>query len=529
MSRLQIVVLGVLCISLSSGCVVMRHRAPPTVEPTTMPTEKQPTISRVPFIAADVAHTFEPFQYLQGLSDAHISFFGAEKLFWHAFEPDEFLGYQWDEYDAVIHEVESVGGDVLPTIWSISTWATEVPSAENPSSAPKPEYRQRYASFVQAIMERYDHDGVDDMPGLLYAHNYLQIEDEAENLGDSWISSVACDAYRRRTDAHFRCAANEYGEMLKLAYQAAHTANPDAKVVSFSFNFGDYFDANPASFPSIPPDEHRLAFLDEVFAKYSDYFDVIAVQCNYDYPGIPPMVNYVRDTYKLGKPIVCADAASMPMVVQRQSQPRDRYEDKYPFLKDSEILAILDKGPTNPRHAEIKSWWEAEKARVSVKKAVVAASAGVEQIGFQFVMTGGGGQQNPWRHSELLSAGPKYGSAEPVGTPRPVVYALGQLGEKVVNLSSVQDLNPIPPGTDPRGWLWMYLFDNKGEVVYVLWSGSGESTVDLSSYISTATVKTTHIVTTLDENDVPIYPSEVIIPTASVSVNETPLFVEPAD
>lgn len=279
MTKLQIAVSVVLCVLFACGGMVAGREMPAVVKPTASAVavdpaslvKGAPATLDMPFIAADVSHTLEPFYYLQGLSDAHIGFFGAEKLFWDEFEPSESSGYQWDAYDDVIREIEARGGDILPTIWSISTWATEVPSSASPSSAPRAEYRQQYSDLIYAFMERYDHDGADDdMPGLVYAHNYLQIEDEAENLGDAWIDSAACDVHPDESEARFRCAADEYGEMLELAYQAAHAANPDAQVVSFSFNFGDYFDDNPASFPSISPKaQYRLAFLDQVFVHYT--------------------------------------------------------------------------------------------------------------------------------------------------------------------------------------------------------------------------------------------------------------------
>jgi len=533
MARSPTVISAIVTTLLLSGCAATTRTAPATLEPPigpTAPCTAKVATLEVPFVAADVSRALEPFQNLQNLqslADAGIRFYGAEKVFWDDLEPSASSGYQWNEYDAVIREVEALGGDVLPTIWSVSSWATTVPSAANPSSAPAPEHRQRYSDLIEAFVARYDCDGVNDMPGLLYAHDYLQIEDEAENLGDAWIESPACAEHEEASEARFRCAADEYGATLQIAHQAAHAANPDTQVVSFSFNFGDHFDHNPAGMPSISLfAQRRLAFLDQVLTHYSAAFDVIAVQCNYGYAGIPPTVEYVRDAYRLDKPIICADAASMPLIGRQQVQLPDRYADQYPFLTDSEILDILDQGPTDPQYPEISSWWEAEKASLVVKKAVVAADAGVEQIGFQFVMTRWGGRRNVWRHAELLSAGPEHGDVAPAGTPRPVVYALGQLDEMVTDFHTVENLNPIPSGTDPRSWLWMYRFDGEDQAVYVIWSGSGERTVDLRHQIPTASARVTPLVTTLDESWAPIYPSAETVSTGSIPVDETPILVE---
>jgi hypothetical protein len=131
-----------------AGCAVGRSTA---ADPVQTP---QHAGLEMPFLAADISRSFEPFRYLQGFGDAGIAFFGAEKLFWNDFEAEPFSGYDWEAYDAVIREVESIGGDILPTIWSISTWTTAVRSAEPPASAPRPEYRERCAGFVRALHGR---------------------------------------------------------------------------------------------------------------------------------------------------------------------------------------------------------------------------------------------------------------------------------------------------------------------------------------------------------------------------------------
>jgi hypothetical protein len=43
--------------------------------------------------------------------------------------------------------------------------------------------------------------------------------------------------------------------------------------------------------------------------------------------------------------------------------------------------------PSNSEYDKIKLWWEAEKARLSVKKAIVSANSGATQVSFQFFWT----------------------------------------------------------------------------------------------------------------------------------------------
>ena len=88
MSRLQTAVFAVISIVLVCGCAIVSRGTPTAIEPTvgamvtdTPSSVAGPTMTLdMEFIAADVSHTLIPFQYLQGLSDAGITFFGAEKL-----------------------------------------------------------------------------------------------------------------------------------------------------------------------------------------------------------------------------------------------------------------------------------------------------------------------------------------------------------------------------------------------------------------------------------------------------------------
>ncbi|MBN1523762.1 MAG: hypothetical protein JW904_04720 [Spirochaetales bacterium] len=476
----------------------------------------------MPFIGVDVSRDLHPLDYIHSLKEAGIACFGAEKVFWNDIEPASASGYRWTVYDDAVKKIEAAGGDILPTIWCVSSWATEKPSIGNPSSMPQNKFRQRYYDFIRAFVERYDGDGISDMPGLKRGHHYLQIEDEAQNLGDSWIASQALDIYKSDSMQYYRYAAKEYGEMLRSAYSAAHTANPHSKIISFSFNFGDYFNRNPSEVFETNP---RMAFLNEIMINYNRYFDIIGVQANYSYTGIPVMIQYLRSRYALQKPVLCADAASMPMIGQYQFEKPDQYEEIYPYLKDKTILAILDKGPEHPRYAEIKLWWEKEKAILCVKKAVIAAGAGAEQISFQFMQTWRG-SGSAWLHSDLLSSGPQMGDAEPEGTPRPAVFALGQLIRKVDNFVTIENMNPLPPGEDPYSWNWIYRWKNNGKYSYIAWNETIKNTIDFRSLVSSEQVTLTPIITKMDSDNNPEMQEPFYRNTAAIPIGSIPVYIE---
>ena len=111
------------------------------------------------------------------------------------------------------------------------------------------------------------------------------------------------------------------------------------------------------------------------------------------------------------------------------------------------------------------------------------------------------------------------------GTPRLVYYTLELFNNRISGFDSVQDLNSLPEGATPWNWTWMVKFTKDDKDIFVARSDDGEKTIDLSPYISTPNVKITHIVVELGANNDPIYPPDEIMPTHSVKINETPIFI----
>jgi hypothetical protein len=466
-------------------------------------------------------------EYITALTDAGIYSFGSDKLFWLDVEKSPTSGYNPEYPDDIVRKIEMVKGDLCFTLYNVSTWATEVPSERNPASAAKSNYKNRYFRYVRAFAERYDKDGKHDMPGLKYAHNYFQIEDEQALSG--WIGTAECE-YLSKTgdeDATYRCLAEAYGEHLKTAYEAIKSANPLAKVITIAFNPGDFFDVNPA-LTDIPL-RGRLIFLDMLIKQYNEYFDFLGLNFNYDYVSIHGMTRFLDQRWG-GYDIkyMVADAGTMPNLFRDQFVKDELYIDRYPFKTGSDILAILDTGTGHSEYAEIKNWWEGEKAKLSFKKAVVAADAGAEQIYFQFCYAAGAAQ-NAWSHSGILSLGLELEDDGIKGTPRPLVFALGQLNDRVGSFNEVKNIHPLPPGINPRDWIWAYSYrGDTGLTEYIVWSGGDATTINLRRSIPSLPeyVIVTPIVTTMDALYMPIYPHSDIKPSTAIEIDDTPVFIE---
>lgn len=173
MKRTLLAVTALLLAIIACGPAVTPTSAPPS---TNLPFTNVPiansqfTISveyAILGVAKDYAATSVTYAKLQ---DAFV--------IWGNIEPEP-SQYQWGPLDALVREYQHAGFTGLQMdMAALSPWASSVPPAlgvapKDVNTFPKEEYLDDYAAYVSAVVERYDHDGMDDMPGLLYPiHDY---------------------------------------------------------------------------------------------------------------------------------------------------------------------------------------------------------------------------------------------------------------------------------------------------------------------------------------------------------------------
>lgn len=87
-----------------------------------------------------------------------------------------------------------------------------------------------YRRYVQSTVERYDGDGVDDMPGLVRGVRYWEVDNEPD-LKNSVVAKGAETAY----EAKLFCTPAEYGEVLIASSEAIRAAMPDARILIGGF------------------------------------------------------------------------------------------------------------------------------------------------------------------------------------------------------------------------------------------------------------------------------------------------------
>ncbi|MHC4662954.1 MAG: hypothetical protein ACYS8W_14835 [Planctomycetota bacterium] len=483
------------------------------------------------------------FDYLKKFGEIGVTSYGIEFVNWKLVVPKEKVAvrgprsYHWNNPDRHVKAIEAEGGVALITFWCIANWATKIPGKESP---PKNEKCWKYWNeFVEAVVERYDGDGRDDMPGLKYPHLYYQVQGEA----------------------HWKGTVEEYIKLLEEAYKSIKKANRNAKVLYSSFNLADIFDNNPTvkaveEFGE-KSDSFSVKLLRGILA-HPELFDIAPTQLNFDYTGIPARVNWLKT--RTDKPIWFVDArvcynlnhhAVLPEKdwnpcyrIDKLPEPVRKVVKKHPkhgsFDEEKILVKILQhgsglKGITGDDYKTVKKWWEKDKAAFAFKKSAIAAGMGVKHIYSQWTLELSLKPCIPdtaWAACGLMSDGVPAGEA-PKGTPRPVYWTMGLFNKKLGGFESAEIILPkksvLGGGKPLYSETWLIKFTVGGRPAFAAWSDGGKTTADLSQYVGGENAAMTFIVTGLDAKFKPVYPPGKTVPAKSVPLDGTPVFIEPAE
>jgi len=159
--------------------------------------------------------------------------------------------YDWTSTDHILSAAwpEAGGLSIIANIDTNPTWAATYPHGPIYSDA-----LDSFAAFVQAAVERYDGDGLQDAPGSPVVTHW-EFYNEPDNTAG------------HGGEPHWGGAGAEYAIMLSTIYTPVKTANPDAQVLLGGLAY-DWFLEDGGPFDS--------QFLDDVLtAGGGDYFDIM--------------------------------------------------------------------------------------------------------------------------------------------------------------------------------------------------------------------------------------------------------------
>ena len=398
--------------------------------------------------------------------------------------------YQWKRLDNLVKEYQDAGLHIQIVIKAACRWGAKhfapPPESWRKSYPPKEKYWDDYYQFVYNLVERYDGDGYNDMPGLRYPIRYYEIESEAEHP-IFWAGTI-----------------EEYGRLLKTAYKAAKKAHPETKIILSGINFGKLLDDNP----SLQELKHKIKRLPRRYKKalffirktlaMGDYYDVIDYHYNRDYTGAYGAVKWIRRElarHGYHKEIWAGDTASVPWVTDRGHR---------------DILTILT-NPLHPRHQKIMKWFRAEQAKLSVKKFIVAAELGIKKVFLESIRdfpkhAYKGAAKESWFLAGILNEDK---------TPRPVFYAYAQLTKKINNFQKIERL--------PRKGIYLYrvyFLDKKP--IYIAWCEKRPQKIKLKRIGSYLRLE--KVITTASEK--PIVKTIKVKNKATFTLDDTPVFIE---
>ena len=198
--------------------------------------------------------------------------------------------YKWEELDRAVRVWQEAGIENLQ-LWlkCANGWATQ-PTKGDPrrvsltraaSMLPDNERWDDYVAFVSSVVERYDDDGIDDMPGLSYPVLHYEIESEAQHPGQ-WQGTL-----------------DEYIKLLETAHHAAKDANPDVKIIPSGFTFLGLMDDIPSAemlaerLEAYPNIKRHFEFNSAILAR-PDLFDEVEFHLLTDYKAVYATVDWIR-------------------------------------------------------------------------------------------------------------------------------------------------------------------------------------------------------------------------------------------
>lgn len=284
------------------------------------------------------------------------------------------------KFDWFVSEFQRAGfTELTVSLKPHSGWGSKaVGRLRSTNAAPKPEYRDHFSRWVEAVVERYDGDGVNDMPGLRWPVRHVEIGNEFSSYEPEPV--------------------DEYLDLLKLAYEAAHRAFPAVQVghAAFLLTPVNMDVADPKDYDTvwrttrIVDKTHGLADIRKVL-DHPELFDVINLHNLGDPYEIEHLMRWVKyETGRRGytKPVIISDtmptsyagwggATACKGLALAVMVPPARESDR------CRLAAYFTKMVNGDKAAV--AWTRGFVAADHVQRVVIAAEQGIKLINLSFV------------------------------------------------------------------------------------------------------------------------------------------------
>ncbi|NOZ48639.1 MAG: hypothetical protein GXP37_01165 [Chloroflexi bacterium] len=375
--------------------------------------------------------------------------------------------YEWDNetsaLDTRVQAYQQTGFQLLMVLRAWNTWARAAAPqggqvAAAASTPPQADFLDDYAAWVQAVVERYDGDGLDDDPGLIAPVHYYQIEFEATT--GVWWQGISPES-----------TISDYLELLRTAATAARTADPAAQILLAGIPALDLLDGSPSAtslqdvVTNIDPAVcGAIGGFTQLLAA-TDAYDIISVHSMADTSGLDTLSRWVRRLAPTPTPPVWITAASSAPALTGDPAIL-RVNPLFPATGEALWASLQDW--TAPDHAGVEAWYRAEQARLAFKKWVLAASSGFDMLILGLEQDRPEYENPIFSQRDLAFQGlldPADGFSPPA--VRPVIPALALAQSQLGGYTRVRQLAGLGDGVQA------YEFVIEDQPVYVLWEDDG--------------------------------------------------------
>jgi len=464
----------------------------------------------------------------------------AEAFAWGAVEPSPPVAgrhtYDWGCTDALVGEYQRAGlVDVQSYVTPKSSWG----SVSAGDIMPKPALLADYRAWLAALVERYDGDGVADMPGLLAPVRRWVIGAEWTGF---WPSGNADD----------------YLVLLEASASAIRGADPAAIVGLVPFLLFDVFEGNV---PAPATVEARLLDPPPAWRKSTagmlkmlgrpELFDEVNVHSLGDYTELPPLLSWMKARMAergYERPVFVDDAFPISFLANYHPLPGVGWPAVYPVTEaryQQVYQRLLEVARMQePAYGTALRWIRAETAAGLVRK--VATAAGEGYAGIQM------GNTEDWMPDEgtalreltvnfigaaammgLVDATHPKGSdfcrPRGAGAPRPGWRNLKLVAEALAGFTRAERLSGLPSN------VFAYRFSRpSGGWVTVAWHESGlalpgetPGRLDVDLPVSATVVNVTAAVTRDTAAPIPV-PLAATSGRVRLTLTSVPVFVTPA-
>lgn len=481
---------------------------------------------------------------------------------WEDVEPESPINgvhtYDWSKVDEVIKAMQSAGFlNMTIELGPRSKWGSKpIPRGRGPyffisaeaNTAPKDEHLNDYGLYVENFVERYDNDGVNDMPGLLAPITRYEVLSEAQ-----WPPEKS---------PYWRGTVDEYIKVLRISYEAAKKASMDAKIILSGFAFWDLFDKRPltdeeiaqkiqASVDYYPEEDdrksasadlkHVLAFNERILQE-KDYFDEVEFHLLSNYTAIEGTIDWIRRKMRENgyeKPIWVGDAGAALQIPSHNRLGRFAIFNTvnlfYPALYDDgdkffEVLTAKE-DKYGYSYEKVRDWVYKSQANYLAKSLIIEMEQGLQGTNIFTWLDGNPTFWMPGPFKNWQIQGLREGNMArlEVGKPKPTFYTYKMIIQKLENFSRVEKIDV------GNKQIRAYKFIVQEKPIYVLWyddgvnqkPGEADAKIEFDFKIAGNNALIYPVITDIGQTRPAEEIKEIENGILHLTLGETPVFVEP--